>query len=134
MIRIALAFAFVIAAFGPARADLGTVSPGKLSIAHAALEAQCNRCHVPFGGVPPQQCLACHTALAERIGRGIGYHPTVKDKPCTACHKEHHGRDAALSPAPPAAFDHRTTGFPLDGDHAQLACDRCHPTSNTSHQ
>lgn len=132
MIRIALALGIVIAALGPARADLGTVSPGKLVTAHAAFEAQCNRCHVPFGGVPPQQCLACHTALAERIGRGIGYHPTVKARPCTDCHKEHHGRDAALSPAPPAAFDHRTTAFPLDGDHAQLACDRCHPASNGS--
>jgi hypothetical protein len=132
VIRIALALGIVIAALGPARADLGTTSPGKLSAAHAAIEAQCNRCHVPFGGIPQQQCLACHTALAERIGRGVGYHPTVKAQPCTACHKEHHGRDAQLSPAPPAAFDHRTTAFPLDGDHAQLACDRCHPASAAS--
>ncbi|HEX4423652.1 MAG TPA: cytochrome c3 family protein [Kofleriaceae bacterium] len=112
-------------AAGTARADLGT-SPGPISRAHAAIEAQCNRCHVPFGGVPQRQCLACHTALAERTARGLGFHATVKAQPCTDCHKEHHGRDAQLAPAPPANFDHRITGFPLEADHARLACDRCH--------
>jgi hypothetical protein len=81
---------------------------------------------VPFGGIPQRQCLTCHTALAERAAQGLGLHAQVQAQPCTDCHKEHHGRDAALSPPPPAAFDHRTTRFRLDGDHAQLACERCH--------
>jgi hypothetical protein len=115
-----------------ARGDVGTVSPGKLAAAHASLESQCNRCHVPFGGIPQRQCLTCHTALADRIARGIGLHATVKAQPCTDCHKEHHGRDTPLAPAPPQAFDHRTTAFRLDGDHGQLACDRCHPRTGAS--
>src|SRR5204862_301323 len=117
--------AAIALAVRPARADLGAVSPGKLAAAHAAFEAQCERCHVPFGGVPQRQCLACHTDLARRIARGVGFHPTVAVQPCTGCHKEHRGRDAA-TPAPPSAFDHRTTGFALDGDHARIACERCH--------
>jgi hypothetical protein len=111
-----------------AHADIGA-SPGKLASSHAAIETQCNRCHVPFGGVPARLCLTCHTALAERTARGIGFHATVKTQPCTDCHKEHHGRDAQLSPPPPASFDHRITGFPLEADHARLACDRCHPAN-----
>ncbi|HEY0192890.1 MAG TPA: hypothetical protein VGC42_17360 [Kofleriaceae bacterium] len=114
-----------------ARADLGT-SPGPLARPHAAIEAQCNRCHVPFGGVPQSKCLACHTALGERTARGVGFHATVKTQPCTDCHKEHHGRDAQLSPLPPASFDHRLTGFALDADHARLACERCHAASGSS--
>ncbi|TMQ27921.1 MAG: hypothetical protein E6J90_01300 [Deltaproteobacteria bacterium] len=104
-----------LAALGAvARADIGTVSPGKLAAAHAALETQCNRCHVPFGGIPQRQCLACHTQLADRIARGLGLHPTVKAQPCTDCHKEHHGRDAitrssrAIAAIPAAA--HRGAG------------------------
>jgi hypothetical protein len=122
----------VIAATGSAHADIGAVSPGKLARAHAALETQCSRCHVPFGGIPQRQCLACHTALAERTAQGIGFHASVAAQPCTDCHKEHHGREAPLAPAPPAAFDHRTTRFRLDGDHARLACERCHPATGAS--
>ena len=126
------ACAAIALAGSPARADLGTASPGPLAAAHAALDAQCSRCHVPFGGIPERQCLACHTALAERIAHGLGLHAAVTARPCTDCHREHHGRDAQLAPPPPAAFNHRTTRFPLDGDHARIACDRCHPASGAS--
>jgi len=120
---VVLALALVVAA--PARADVGSVSPGPLSRAHAALDGQCDRCHVPFGGIPAQQCLACHRTLAERIARGVGFHASVAGQACSACHHEHHGRDAALAP-PPAAFDHKLSMFSLDGRHAQLPCARCH--------
>jgi hypothetical protein len=125
-LALALAIALVVAAVAPARADLGAVSPGPLARPHARLEAQCSLCHVPFGGVPATLCLACHAPLAARIARGVGFHPSVRSQPCTACHREHRGREAALMPEPVAAFDHRSTAFPLEGDHAQLACDRCH--------
>jgi len=130
----ALAFALVLVALAlrPAHADIGSVSPGKLARGHAALEAQCSRCHVPFGGVPDSQCLSCHTRLAERVARGTGFHATVKARPCTDCHVDHHGRDAALAPAPPSPFDHRVAVFPLEGKHAQLACERCHPATGAS--
>ena len=117
-----------------ARADVGAVSPGKLASPHAALESQCNRCHVSFGGVPEAQCLSCHTQLADRRARDVGFHATVKTRPCTECHKDHQGRNAPLSPPPPSPFDHRATIFPLEGQHAQLACDRCHPARGSSRQ
>lgn len=105
-----------------ASAQVGSISPGKLSAAHAAIETQCNRCHVPFGGIPQATCLGCHQSVA----RPIGFHPTVKSRPCTDCHTEHHGRDAKLSPAPPPGFDHATAAFPADGKHRALGCERCH--------
>ena len=111
---------------GVAHAQVGSISPGKLSSAHAAFETQCNRCHVPFSGIPQGTCLSCHTALAERIARGVGLHPKVKAQACTECHKEHHGRDASVSPPVPASFDHKTASFAADGKHAALACDKCH--------
>lgn len=121
---------------GVARAGggVGSVSPGKLSRAHAAIESQCDRCHVPFGGIPAAQCLSCHARLAERIARGAGFHATVKARPCTDCHGEHHGRDAAITPAPPNPFDHRVAVFPLEGKHGQLGCDRCHPAAGAARQ
>jgi len=127
MRHLALAILLVIVAPSAVRAEPGSVSPGKLARAHAALESQCNRCHVAMGGVPAALCLGCHTTLADRIARGIGFHATVQAKPCVDCHKDHGGRDAALSPAPPNPFDHRVAIFPLEGQHAQLACERCHP-------
>lgn len=117
---------------GITHAQVGSVSPGKLSASHAAFENQCNRCHVPFGGIPQATCLGCHTALADAMAKGIGYHPSVKTQACTTCHKEHRGRDAAVSPPPPAGFDHRTAAFHADGKHQTLACDRCHPQVGAS--
>ena len=121
--------AIVVAMVGVAHADIGSVSPGPLARAHAAFEAQCDRCHVPFGGVPAERCLSCHTQLAQQVARGTGFHatPSVRQQECTACHGDHHGRDAALSPPPPSPFDHGVATFPLEGQHAQLACARCHP-------
>ena len=127
MKHVVLALLLVAGALRAVHADVGSVSPGPLARAHAAIEAQCDRCHVAGGGVPAAQCLACHTQLAERTARGIGFHASVQNQPCTACHGEHHGRDAALSPPPPSSFDHRVAVFPLEGKHAQLACARCHP-------
>jgi cytochrome c7-like protein/class III cytochrome C family protein len=128
MMRLVVAIAIVVGA-ATAHADVGSVSPGKLARAHAAFETQCDRCHVPFGGIPAVQCLTCHTRLGQRIARGEGYHATVAAKTCISCHGEHRGRDAALSPAPPPQFDHRVALLPLAGKHAQLACERCHPAT-----
>jgi hypothetical protein len=118
-------------AAGTARAQVSSASPGELSSAHAAFERQCERCHVAFGGVPTTQCLHCHRDLGERIARGVGFHATVTAKPCSECHAEHRGRGAALSPPPPSPFDHRASVFPLEGQHAQLSCERCHPGSSS---
>lgn len=132
MTRVALAILLVLGWIGQARAQVGSTSPGKLATAHAGFESQCNRCHVPFGGVPNAQCLSCHTSLAERVARGVGYHATVAGRKCIECHRDHDGRTGALSPAPPASFDHRVATFALEGKHTQLACDRCHPGAGSA--
>ena len=119
------------AAFCSVNARAQQAEPHTLSTPTTALERQCSACHVPFGGVPARLCLTCHTALAQRVARGVGFHPTVQSQPCADCHHEHRGRDAQLSPEPPAGLDHRTTGFALEGDHATLACDRCHARTGT---
>jgi hypothetical protein len=111
-----------------AHAQVGSVSPGKLSRSHARFESQCDRCHVS-GGVSASQCLACHTKLADRIAKGVGFHATIGTRPCVDCHSDHKGRDFAMTPAPPSSFDHRLAAFPLDGRHNSLACARCHLTN-----
>lgn len=114
-----------------ARARADAVSPGPLAKAHAALEARCDACHEPFSGVPAKRCLACHASLAKRIAANQGYHASVKAQACVACHPDHRGRAAALMPEPPADLNHSITGFPLEGDHAKLACERCHGKAKT---
>ena len=51
-----------------------------------------------------------------------------RDDQCGKCHSEHNGEkfvpirwDVSLD-----EFDHRKTGYPLEGGHAGLKCDRCH--------
>lgn len=78
--------------------------------AHAAVA--CVSCHSaakPYRDVP-RTCDGCHArddAHAGKLGRD-----------CAACH----GPDSWWQ----AHFDHDTTGFPLRGGHAGLACAQCH--------
>ena len=112
-----------------ARADLNAlVSPGPLSAPHAALDGKCDACHVPFKGVPDAACLACHATTAQHIADRRGPHAEYaqKGQKCATCHVDHRGRTHALSPAPDKGFDHKTTGFPLEGQHASRPCASCH--------
>jgi hypothetical protein len=107
------------------------LSPGKLSQAHASLEgsANCLKCHQPGKGVAPSRCLDCHTALGARIAARQGLHARPGHQKCETCHNEHHGREFQLvywGKAGPSAFDHRQTGFPLEGAHAAQGCRECH--------
>lgn len=43
---------------------------------------------------------------------------------CDACH----GTESWNLMASPMRFNHRTTGFPLEGQHEQIACRQCHTT------
>jgi len=53
-------------------------------------------------------------------------------KDCVRCHLEHNGTDFHLIhwEIPPKQFDHKLAGYPLDGKHAQLACQACHAAKN----
>ena len=106
------------------------LSPGHLIGAHADLDGQCDECHLVFQGVPDGRCLGCHEAIAERERSGEGFHGSVADQECTACHTDHGGRKAdATHREARTAFDHATTGFALGGRHRRLDCEDCHGDS-----
>jgi hypothetical protein len=104
------------------------ISPGELSSAHANLEgmSNCTSCHTLGKTIANANCLACHTELRTRIGAGTGLHATNGQRPCTDCHKEHHGKDFSLIRFDKRSFDHSTTGYRLEGKHVSLDCERCH--------
>lgn len=127
----AAAVLLVTLAAPPARAQF---SPGKLSRAHAGLEGPtaCFRCHEPRKATTPERCLKCHVELRARIDAGRGYHGRMgagERAVCSKCHPEHAGVEAALVHWPDGrreVFDHRRTGWPLDGRHTALRCEACH--------
>ena len=105
------------------------VSPGPLARPHAALDRQCDKCHVPFKGIPAANCLACHARTAAELNTRKGFHANLGDRKCSSCHRDHKGRDYQMTPPVDAkAFDHAQS-FPLEGRHAQLECAKCHPSN-----
>lgn len=90
--------------------------------AHA--NTPCAACHgekkgaapAAYRGVP-RTCEGCHDDV--HAGQ---FTQTPPAKACTACHA--HDTFAIAK-----AFDHRTTGYPLDGKHEPVACAKCHPTT-----
>ena len=86
------------------------VSGGPLSSAHAFLENECSACHVGFAKVDNAQCSVCH----EKYGDALGAYTfashylyrsgdvqrqgdAAAEVSCAQCHREHGGRQAALS-------------------------------------
>jgi hypothetical protein len=108
------------------------ISPGKLSKYHEQLEgiANCTACHELGKELSSAKCLACHSALKARIDAGAGYHSStdVKGATCASCHSEHNGREFELVHWPQGKdhYDHRLTGYPLEGAHASAGCRNCH--------
>ncbi|MGE3171457.1 MAG: hypothetical protein AB7O97_02450 [Planctomycetota bacterium] len=110
------------AAFTPVRAttfDHGLWTGYALDGAHATVE--CLQCHVPtaedrdrrLGRVAGKQCADCHRDQHQ------GQFTVAGVNDCTRCH------DTADFHRP--HFDHdRQSRFPLDAQHAPLACDACH--------
>jgi hypothetical protein len=103
-------------------------SPGPLAEPHKDLDGQCDRCHVPFKGIPSSACLSCHTGTRDRIASGGGTHAQweKQGRKCSSCHGDHKGRGHALTPAVDKSFDHAITGFLLSGKHQAVACASCH--------
>lgn len=118
--------------------------PGPRSKAHQTLggfPVGCNKCHDAGMGVPDDKCLACHThqPLRARIKADKGFHATreVKRKKCKDCHAEHveeppgsgRGRRTTIDWKPFGGkrnFNHRLTGWPLEGTHRFQKCEKCH--------
>jgi hypothetical protein len=129
---LSLATSLALAALLPAAA-WAQVSPGPLSQAHASIDSptQCFKCHVTGGSKNglDERCLACHTEIAWMRTQQRGTHPKVKEKECRSCHPDHGGRTFQLvvfDEGAPEKFDHRRSGFVLEGKHGTVKCRDCH--------
>lgn len=111
------------------------ISPGPLSKAHQNLTGttQCAACHQFGASTPTFKCLDCHKEIAQRLSTGRGFHARLgmknpNGKDCVRCHREHNGESFALVhwETPREHFDHKQTGYALEGKHASVACEKCH--------
>jgi hypothetical protein len=114
------------------------VSPGPLSRAHQPLNgaSNCTACH-KFGSAATLKCLDCHGEIAKRMAARTGLHATYNisqgsSNECARCHSEHNGEDFQLVHWDTKVFDHRQTGYALEGKHAGLTCNRCHTAAHVS--
>ena len=114
------------------------LSPGALHLSHSQLEgvANCTKCHETGRQLSAKKCLACHTLLFKRISAGEGAHANEQFKQCENCHIEHQGRNFDLIHWNEGKqnFDHRLSGYPLEGAHKQLKCEQCHRSENIRDQ
>ncbi|MBI4817395.1 MAG: hypothetical protein HY791_14130 [Deltaproteobacteria bacterium] len=114
---------------GEASAQL--LSPGKLARPHADLEGlrSCTKCHEAGSKLGEKLCLDCHTELRARVEQKRGYHGRLEDRTCHKCHPDHRGEDFEMvifGPRGEKGFDHRLSGYALDGAHAKVSCEECH--------
>jgi len=108
------------------------LSPGELSKAHAYLEGltNCTKCHMLGEKETTSKCLECHKEIKNLISQKKGYHSSseVNGKKCAECHGEHFGRDFKLIRFDDKKFDHKLTGYNLEGKHKETKCVDCHKT------
>jgi hypothetical protein len=86
------------------------------------------------------QCASCHTARRDRSGSFAQFRPLSSS--CGSCHEDVHAGQFSVSGKggdcarchetggfKPPRFEHRLpfTSYVLEGKHATVACDRCHP-------
>ena len=116
------------------------ISPGALSRPHQSLSGStnCASCH-KFGGQAVLKCLDCHTEIATRLNAYRGLHATYNisansSQECARCHSEHNGEDFPLIKWDIKSFDHRQTGYILEGKHAGVNCSSCHTPAHISPQ
>ena len=141
MRRVVVIFILCALRFTAHADDFLKSSPGELSKSHASIDTQdqCTTCHEPGdNSVTANKCLGCHehADLKRKIDNGEGFHvsPSVKGRPCKICHQEHRGRSfdlmgwAAING--PKNFDHKLTGWALEGKHTGVICATCHTTIN----
>jgi hypothetical protein len=132
-LRVVLAIATLLVCFrSQANAQ---ISPGPLAKAHQTLSGttQCNTCHLFGAKEPTFKCLDCHKEIAQRLAAKHGYHSQIQmknpnGKECVKCHLDHNGENFTLIHWEPSQkqFDHRLTGYRLEGKHDGVACEKCH--------
>jgi Class III cytochrome C family len=116
------------------------ISPGPLSRPHQSLNGStyCSSCH-KFGGQATLKCLDCHAEIATRLSVRKGLHatyniPSGSSQECARCHSEHNGEAFPLIKWDINTFNHKDTGYLLEGKHAGLTCNQCHNPSHVSPQ
>jgi Cytochrome c7 and related cytochrome c len=114
------------------------ISPGPLSRPHQSLNGStnCASCH-KFGGQAALKCLDCHTEIATRLSARKGLHatyniPSGSSQECARCHSEHNGEEFPLIKWDIKTFNHKDTGYLLEGKHGGLTCNKCHNPSRLS--
>jgi hypothetical protein len=107
-------------------------SPGELSHGHEQLSGMenCTQCHEVARTISNKKCLSCHKDVKAAVDARRGLHSSVTAQQCSACHKEHKGRDARITLIDPKGFDHNVTGFVRTGKHASTDCANCHNRKN----
>jgi hypothetical protein len=115
------------------------ISPGSLARPHKDLEGatQCITCHKLAGGAATFKCLDCHTEIAARLAAHKGLHfsyglPPGSSQGCPKCHSDHNGLDFPMTKFDTKTFDHKQTGYVLEGKHAGLECKKCHMPEHIS--
>ncbi|GAB6282431.1 MAG: hypothetical protein STSR0008_11770 [Ignavibacterium sp.] len=112
------------------------ISPGELSNPHSKFEglSNCTKCHTIGEGLSNDKCLGCHTEIKNRIIKKTGYHSSseVLNKNCWKCHSDHNGKNFQLVRFDSKTFDHKKTGFELNGKHKYIECNECHQSKFTS--
>jgi hypothetical protein len=135
-----LLFATLMLTFAGGRAS-AQISPGPLSKAHQDLNGstKCTSCHQFGTSTPTFKCLDCHKEISKLLSDGHGYHARLgmknpNSKDCVRCHLEHNGLDFTLVRWQPSVreFDHKQTGYALEGKHAGVACEKCHTAGHIS--
>ena len=93
--------------------DHGTA---QFALTGAHRTVSCEKCHVGgvFRGLRFDSCASCHKPP----------HRNTLATSCTACHVTDHWSTRVM--------DHARTRFPLVGQHATVACERCHTTGITA--
>jgi hypothetical protein len=134
-------FTFLVGCFFVVPSQVSAqISPGPLSRPHQSLNGatNCASCH-KFGGQAALKCLDCHAEIATRIAARKGLHgtyniPTGSSQECARCHSEHNGEDFPLIKWDIKTFNHKGTGYQLEGKHVDLSCSKCHNSSHVSTQ
>jgi hypothetical protein len=123
----------MLTVFANANLAMAQISPGALSRAHQSLDGatDCTSCHKLSTGKAGFQCLECHGEINSRLSAHKGFHASLgiiagSSQECVTCHSEHNGEDFPLIKWDTKSFDHKKTGYILEGKHAGLTCEKCH--------
>jgi hypothetical protein len=106
------------------------IAPGSLIKEHSDLEgiANCTQCHVLGEAVSSAKCLECHEEIQSLIDQSRGFHfaDSVQSRECADCHSDHHGTDFKSTAFDQDSFNHKLTGYELEGQHDAIECAECH--------